>query len=762
LTKYFYLVILNYELKNCLTLILNWRKRLHNENFVTNFIEFYKHNNNNWKIKKFRGGWLILCPYHSDSDPSLAIYKNGGCYCFACRKPYRLNAVMGYYGYGNNGTSEFRFNVKSIQDDEQQIIDEHWYLYSYTVDPDNIKVYFRLRVDFTKNGEKNKCFYFYEPVTENGKEVLRLVKGKIPLLLYRLPEIEGKEEVFYAEGEKCFDELWCLNLPATTLPVGATIKINKEILEALFPLKNKRVFILPDNDEQGRKYAKSIAKALRQIGADPEIIFIPDLGDKTDIADYIDFLRLQNKSDEEIKEEILKLIKENSGIPFDQVVPKATEWCVPEWIPKGRLTIMAGREGVGKTRLALVLGCTKANGDPIFTAQGFREVEQGLVFYFSLEDDPNNLAHWCDVIRLKRSPNIRIFEPESFYDIKNTISRYKPELAIIDPASYLISEEKSLEGIKPILEPLVKLAKENNIAIVAVWHQNKRETSDVGLAVSGHSRITAMAKRLIVLERQENKTAVHFRKTKNTESVAFVVDDNKFEWVGSDEVENFNTHIPHGKEIANLIRQELEKSSDGLDYASIKKLVEPFGISDSNIRLISYRYLKDVDKEPIRHNGKVIGWRWKIATVTVDRCNAKENLIKSSISSTVTILKNSTEIFRGEKKPNNVNRLEEQKINDAKNIKIVTVEQTLENKGFPPALHRSKCNGGDKAKKNDNLLKNQDFFKLTVPVVPTEFAKRYKLENPDRFENPKHREAVINHIITFSRNNCKLWELLTW
>ena len=661
---------------------------------------------------------------------------------------------MGYYGYGNNGTSEFRFNVKSIQDDEQQIIDEHWYLYSYTVDPDNIKVYFRLRVDFTKNGEKNKCFYFYEPVTENGKEVLRLVKGKIPLLLYRLPEIEGKEEVFYAEGEKCVDELWCLNLPATTLPVGATIKINKEILEALFPLKNKRVFILPDNDEQGRKYAKSIAKALRQIGADPEIIFIPDLGDKTDIADYIDFLRLQNKSDEEIKEEILKLIKENSGIPFDQVVPKATEWCVPEWIPKGRLTIMAGREGVGKTRLALVLGCTKANGDPIFTAQGFRETEQGTVFYFSLEDDPANLASWCDAAELKRSPNMKVFEPEGFYEIKNKISRYKPELAIIDPASYLISEEKSLEGVKPILEPLAKLAKENNIAIVAVWHLNKRDTTNVGLAVSGHSRITAIAKRLIVLEKQENKTAVHFRKTKNTESVAFVASENKFEWVKGDNLESFGRHVPQGEEVANLIRQELLKEPYELDYTSIKKLVEPYGISGANLKVIAFRHLKDVIKEAVRDSkNKIIGWRWKIPRVTTFVCNSGTNQEKSNISARVTISENIAEKKYDTEKPNKINNLQERIVNDTKNKNFVTLENLALNQHFFQSYSDKNVTLAQMAKKNNNSLKNQDFFRLKVPIIPEELLEKYEIENPELYEDPDFRMFAIGHIISHSRQN---------
>ena len=721
-----------------------------NENFVTNFIEFYKHNGG--KIKKFRGGWLILCPYHSDSDPSLAIYLNGGCYCFACRKPYKLGAVMGAYGYSHELVEtdpEPELRHKMTPQDEASITDTKWYLYA-----DGKKVFYRCRVDYEKNGTTQKAFYFYEVAFENGKEIIKLVKGYVPLMLYHLPEIEQEKEVFFVEGEKCVDALWGLGLPATTLPVGATTKFNKEILEALIPLKDKKVFVIPDNDEQGKKYARSITKTLKQIGSAPEIVYIPDLGDKSDIADYIGFLKLQGFTNEKIRSEILKLTEADSGMPFDQIEAKPTEWSITDWIPKGKLTILAGREGTGKTRLALVLACAKANGTPIFTAKGFKEVTQGQVFYFSLEDDLSNLASWCDTAGLKRSPNMKVFEPEGFYEIKNKISRYKPELAIIDPASYLISEEKSLEGVKPILEPLVKLARENYIAIVAVWHQNKRDTSDVGLAISGHNRISAMAKRLIVLERQENKIAVHFRKTKKTESVAFVVDENKFEWVGSDGVENFGSHIPHGREIATLIRQELEKGPNkALSFNDIIKLASPFGISKDYLKIIKDRYLKDVISKPVRKEGKFVGWFWQLPEY-----HPKNDTLAKSVDNPIFLpeYQFSNDIPQQELTVKNslkINDLQTQEKNNCKKTENDTLDKTVDNSNFEPEYHKKNDTLVKMAKKNNNSLKNQDFFKLTVPIVPEEIAKKYKIENPKLYEDPDFRQIAINHITSYSKQN---------
>jgi len=721
-----------------------------NNEIINNFIGFYKHTCNG-KTKKFSGGWLILCPFHPDSDPSLAVYQSGVCYCFSCKRPYKLSAVMSSYGYEHESdeTREIKVNAKPVQDAE--IIDEQWYLYTCATDPDSVKVYFRLRIDFAKNGEKGKNFYFYEPAIENNKEILKLVKGFVPTVLYHLPEIEDKKEVFYVEGEKCADALWGLGIPSTTLPIGASTKINGEMLKALLPLRNKRIFILPDNDEQGRKYAKSIAKALKQLGADPEIIYIPDLGDKTDVADYIEFLRLQGFTDEKIRTEILNLTKGNCGISFDQIEAKPTEWSITDWIPKGKLTILAGREGTGKTRLALVLACAKANGTPIFTAKGFKEVTQGQVFYFSLEDDLSNLASWCDTAGLKRSPNMKVFEPEGFYEIKNKISRYKPELAIIDPASYLISEEKSLEGVKPILEPLVKLARENYIAIVAVWHLNKRETSDVGLAVSGHSRITAMAKRLIVLEKQENKTAVHFRKTKNTESVAFVVDDGKFEWVGGNN-EEFGTHIPQGEKLAKLIRQELEKSPNReLLFNEIIRLVSPFGVTKNYLSIIKDRHLRGVISKPVRKNGKFIGWAWSLPDLHQKTVNLDESIDNSTSAPDLQIVKSIPQQELTVKNSLKINDLQTQEKNNCKKVETVNLDESIDNQGFSPDLHKKTVNLAQMAKKTDNSLNNKDFFSLKVPVIPEWLLKKYKIETPELYEDPDFRMFAIGHIVNHSK-----------
>jgi 5S rRNA maturation endonuclease (ribonuclease M5) len=276
--------------------------------FVFDFIEYYS--NNVGKLKKFGKGWLILCPFHDDEDPSLALYKDGGCYCFACKETKKLAAVYKAYGFWLEGPEPEESSLKPrFNFDENQdwiIIDQKQYIYA-----DGEKTFVRVRIDFenTKTKKRKKSFYFYQKVFKNCKEDLELVRGYVPLILYNFASLENAEMVFFVEGEKCADALTDLGLIATTLPIGAHTQINKEIIQALMPLQNKKVFIFPDNDKPGKTFAKNIQKALETIKAKPQIIEITGLWEKADIADYIELQLAQGKTKEEIKEEILSWCK---------------------------------------------------------------------------------------------------------------------------------------------------------------------------------------------------------------------------------------------------------------------------------------------------------------------------------------------------------------------------------------------------------------------------------------------------------------------
>ena len=108
-------------------------------------------------------------------------------------------------------------------------------------------------------------------------------------VLYKLPEIKSEEDLFYVEGEKDVEGIFSLGLCATTNPGGAG-KLAKLQAEhrILNPLKGKSVFILPDNDEAGRKHAEQAAELLYKIAKEARIVPLPGLSDKGDVSDFIE------------------------------------------------------------------------------------------------------------------------------------------------------------------------------------------------------------------------------------------------------------------------------------------------------------------------------------------------------------------------------------------------------------------------------------------------------------------------------------------
>lgn len=105
----------------------------------------------------------------------------------------------------------------------------------------------------------------------------------IQLVPYHLPEVLGAQEVFIVEGEKDADALSVLDLVGTCNAQGA----GKWKPEYSQWFEDKRVCILPDNDDPGRKHAQDVAKSLNGIAATVKVVELPGLPPKGDVSDWL-------------------------------------------------------------------------------------------------------------------------------------------------------------------------------------------------------------------------------------------------------------------------------------------------------------------------------------------------------------------------------------------------------------------------------------------------------------------------------------------
>ena len=165
----------------------------------------------------------------------------------------------------------------------------------------------------------------YTVVKFPNKEFRRLrtdVTGKevwnwdgIKQVPYRWPDIKDHRAIIFVEGEKDVDNLHDIDLVATTIAGGSNAWSPLLKKQSDFPEKYfkgfDQVFIIPDNDEAGKKFAQETGEHIREYISKVWIVNLPNLDKGGDVSDY-----LSDIPKEKQKESLLALIEEHKN-PFE-------------------------------------------------------------------------------------------------------------------------------------------------------------------------------------------------------------------------------------------------------------------------------------------------------------------------------------------------------------------------------------------------------------------------------------------------------------
>lgn len=319
-----------------------------------------------------------------------------------------------------------------------------------------------------------------------------------PLPLYNLPELKNSGPVYVLEGEKCADIAKSIGLLATTSAHGAKAA-NKTNWS---PLAGREVVILPDNDKQGRQYADNVARILFEL--DPTIrikmVKLPGLKEKGDIVDFIsanntcgvDAVRLQIEAlvSKTPYLDSCEFVEGAVTVCLADVEPEEIQWLWPDRIPLGKLTIIAGDPGLGKSFVCLDIAARISSGRSWPDNAGISNPPGGVVL-LSAEDDiadtirPRLDAAQADVERIAAIQGVRLAGDKgiSHFSLGRDLPALEQSLAvtqnvrlvIIDPlTAYLgrMDSHKNAE-VRALLAPLAQLAARHRVAVLAVNHLNK-------------------------------------------------------------------------------------------------------------------------------------------------------------------------------------------------------------------------------------------------------------------------------------------------
>ncbi len=325
------------------------------------------------------------------------------------------------------------------------------------------------------------------------------------------------QPVFIVEGEKCAFALQGLGLQAVT-SLGGCGQVGLADWSGL--KEAERLYLLPDNDEPGRKYAETVYRQLRGTNASAEIKllrFTPF--EKADVCDFLaalpelsdwdGFTSLRDHPGREaaraaferyltantepapadwrflVTKHQHKLISVND---FGQILLPRRATVLSPWLTEGSINMVFADRGIGKTFFALSCAVALANGEAFLDYKAEVPVP---VLYLDGEMQATAMQHRLKLLtggNPTKAP-ISIFTPDcqdltdhipdigtadGRAEINELVAAAGPKVVFIDNISTFdrTGNENEADSWAPVQEWAVQLRK-RGIALVFIHHANK-------------------------------------------------------------------------------------------------------------------------------------------------------------------------------------------------------------------------------------------------------------------------------------------------
>ena len=357
------------------------------------------------------------------------------------------------------------------------------------------------------------------------------------------------------------------------------------------------VFLCLDSDEAGNDACERLAKTI------PESISVtrlkPKLKDWNEVLlkkeeigsphyyDVLSYARMPG-------EELVKMIR------MSEVKQTEIEWLWKPYIPFGKLTILQGNPGEGKTYFAMQLcaACTNRVQLP-----GMEVLEPFNVIYQTAEDGlgdtvkPRLLEAGADLDRVLVIDETGE-DPLTLSDerIEKAIRQNKARLLIVDPIQAFLGAKVDMNRaneVRPIFRRLGDIAQNTGCAVMMIGHLNKAAGMQSTYRGLGSIDFTASVRSLLFIGRVKDDPTLRVLTHEKSslappgDPLAFILgDDEGFRWIGpyditADEMlsgseRKQETKTQEAKDlICAMLAGGKEALSEDIDRAAVKKGISP-------------------------------------------------------------------------------------------------------------------------------------------------------------------------------------------
>ena len=287
----------------------------------------------------------------------------------------------------------------------------------------------------------------------------------------------------------------------------------------------------------------------------------------------------------------------------------SVDWLWFPYIPFGKLTIIQGNPGEGKTYFAMRLAAACTNRKPL---PGMETLEPFNIIYQTAEDGlgdtvkPRLMEADADLERVlvidDRDTPLTLADER----IARAIRENNARLVIIDPVQAFLGADVDMNRaneVRPIFRSLGDIAQATGCAIVLIGHLNKAAGTQSTYRGLGSIDITAAVRSLLFIGKLKDspttRVLIHEKSSLAPpgQSLAFSLGDEKgFEWIGAyditaDELFAGTDTAKTESKTAQAQMLILELLADGkrMPSAELEKAVNECGISSRTMRTAKSR-----------------------------------------------------------------------------------------------------------------------------------------------------------------------------
>lgn len=263
-------------------------------------------------------------------------------------------------------------------------------------------------------------------------------------------------------------------------------------------------------------------------------------------------------------------------ISMDEVKAKDVQWLWYPYIPYGKITIIQGDPGEGKTTMVLQLASLLSKGEMLPCDETEREPIN--VIYQTAEDGLDDTIKPRLIEANANCSHIKVIDESekalNMLDIRieEAIIETGAKVVILDPTQAYIGRDINMNNaneVRSVMSKLGKIADKYECAIILVGHMNKGSGSKSSYRGLGSIDFQASARSVLIVARIKDKPEIRVMVQDKSslapegEPVAFELNkDTGFKWIGHyditiDDLLSGVTREKKSDLAENLIREKL-------------------------------------------------------------------------------------------------------------------------------------------------------------------------------------------------------------